>query len=179
MRRIGAALALAAMAMTAVPAEAREDRSRREQRRGRGDRIDAGDVALGALVLGGVLAIVGAGRKRGARAAPPGEPIGSAGGEASVVPTLAIEEMTADDAADACAQAAESRGIKLSRVAQVGTIERVERSGEGWLVDGTISLRDGYRDAGGRAGPFHCTLGTRDVPQVRFQGEPEVLASAL
>ena len=180
MRSFGAALAMAGMVAAAVPAEAREDRSRREHRRDRdrGDKVDAGDVALGALLLGGVLAIAGAGKKKrpagpvdAAYVPPPANAPGSAA-------PLAIEEMSADDAADACGQAAESRGVKIARIAQVGTIGSVQRSGDRWLVSGTIGFRDGYRDAVGRSGRFHCTLGTSDAPQVRFDGEADVVASA-
>lgn len=175
MMRVGAVLAMVGMAVAAVPAEARDERPRREQRRdrNRGDKIDGGDVALGALLLGGVLAIAGAGKKK-----PPVGPIDAAYVPPPAGAPLAVEEMTADDAADACGQAAESRGSRMARIAQVGTIGSVERSGDGWLVSGTVTLRDGYRDAVGRSGRFHCTLGTRDVPQIRFDGEPEVVASA-
>jgi hypothetical protein len=185
MRTVGAALAMVGMMAAAAPAEAREDRPRREAKRERprdrgGDKVDAGDMALGALLLGGVLAIAGAGKKKWTPVGPINaamtEPMG--GGMPGAAPVLAVEEMTADDAADACGQAAESRGVKMARIAQVGTISSVERSGEAWLVSGTIALRDGYRDAVGRPGRFHCTLGTRDAPQVRFDGEPEQLASA-
>ena len=182
MRTIGAVLAMAAMAVAAAPADARDDRPRREHKRdrdrGREDRVDAGDMALGALLLGGVLAIAGAGKKKKAAVPTNAVAVEPLGGTPGAGPVLAIEEMTADDAADACAQAAESRGVRISRIAQVGTISSVERSGERWLVSGTIALRDGYRDAVGRAGRFHCALGTSDAPQVRFDGEPEVMAVA-
>lgn len=182
MRVIGAVLAMTAMAIAAAPVEARDERPRREQKRDRDrnrhreDKVDAGDMALGALLLGGVLAIAGAGKKKpvGPVNAAALDPLGAMG----AAPALAVEEMTADDAADACAQVAESRGVKISRIAQVGTISSVDRSGEGWLVSGTIALRDGYRDAIGRPGRFHCTLGTSEPPRVRFDGEPETLAAA-
>lgn len=169
-RLAGGSLAALAMMGMAAPAAA-GDRPKRHHRHK--DKVDVGDIALGAVLLGGLLALTGSKKKRAEPIAyaPPPEPLP----EAAAGP-IAVEDMTADDAADACAIAAEGQGAKMARIAQVAEVTSVDRSGEKWFVAGTIQLRDGYREARGRSEGFRCSIGSRSVPEVRIAGEPEVAA---
>ena len=175
-RMMGASLAALATAGMAMPAAAHDGRRGKQGRHHRGDKVDAGDIALGAVLLGGLLALSGSKKKRAApiaHDAPPEPAAGVVG-----VPRVAIEEMTADDAADTCAIAAEGQGAKVARIAQVGEVTAVNRSGVQWLVSGTIQLRDGYRQARGRSETFRCSIGERGVPEVRIAGGEVVAAVA-
>jgi hypothetical protein len=167
-RALGGSLAALAMIGMAAPAAA-GDRSRRNHRH---DKVDVGDVALGAVLLGGILAIAGSKKKHVepvAYASPPEPQPENA--------SVAVEDMTADDAADTCAAAAEGQGAKMARIAQVAEVTSVDRSGERWFVAGTIQLRDGYREARGRSEGFRCSIGSRGVPEVRIDGQPELVAA--
>lgn len=168
----GTVLALVAMA---APAEAQRRGGRHHHR---GDRIDGGDFLLGAILAGGLIAITSSANKRErerreaeeARAyeevnAPPPaytpEPNGQPSGYADVT--------DADSAADACAQAAESTGLRFAKIARVGSISAIDPSGPNWFVRGTIELRNDYRSRWDARG-FQCNIAGAGAPTVRIDG---------
>lgn len=179
-RGIGLAAALVASVGLAVPAEAQWRGGGRGWRHHRGGGIDGGDVLLGALLAGGVIAIASAASKANReRPVPPSEPLprdwddvdgpdGSFDGawEGDDVPAAATGE---DAAADACAEAAEAEGRRLARRAVVSEVTDVDRAGTGWFVAGTIELSDGWRDDGA-ARSFRCNLAEGQAPSVRIDG---------
>jgi hypothetical protein len=165
MKVFGGGLAALAMVGLAAPAAAGDRKPRRHHHHGdRGDKVTAGDVAIGALLIGGILALAG-GKSKDVKV----EDISFEPAEA--VPTAApiSAPFTADDATDACAQAAESSGVGLARVVRIGDVSQVDAAGEGWFVKGAVTLRDGYR-----AGlpvtlrGFRCTIAGTGVPSVHF-----------
>lgn len=164
----GAGVALALVAM-AAPAEAQRWGGRHRHH----DRIDGGDVLLGALLAGGIIAIASAAdRERAPREAAEdayAEPPADAPGEPNVQPTNYIDLADADSAADACAQAAESAALRHARIARVGSIDAIDPSGPNWLVRGTIELRNDYRSRGTEHG-FRCNIAGAGVPTVRIDG---------
>ena len=162
MRIAGAGLAAMALVGMAVPAAA-EDRKPRRHHRDRADKVDAGDIALGALLIGGVLAIAASGKKRSGPAdyAPPLDTVAVTGAA-----------LDADGAADVCAQAAETQGTRLARVVRVDRISAVEAADDGWVARGMLVLRDSWRESGdARQRGFRCAVAGGGVPQVTFDGE--------
>jgi hypothetical protein len=181
LRTIGMAAAVAASVGLAVPAEA-QWRGGRPYRHHR-DRIDGGDLLLGALLAGGVIAIASAASNadRQRRAAPPAEPLprewadpdgpdgsfdGADRADDDAAPVAANDE---DVAADTCAEAAEEEGRRIARRATVSAVTDVDRAGQGWFVAGTIALADGYRDAATER-RFRCNLTVGEAPNVRIDG---------
>ncbi|SOB87495.1 hypothetical protein SAMN06297144_2627 [Sphingomonas guangdongensis] len=165
-KRVGSALAVLAMVGLAAPAAADDRKPRRHHHRGdrdRGNKVSAGGIAIGALLIGGVLALAGGKIEDVEVADIDDEPAEVPA--AIPVPTPFSEE----EATDACAQAAESSGGALARVVRIGEVTQVDAAGEGWIVKGNVSLRDGYR-----AGlpvttrGFRCTIAGTGVPSVRF-----------
>ena len=75
--KMSAAIALAAMSISAVPAEAQWHGPPRH--RGH-DHVDGGDVLLGALLAGGLFAILSSGKHKDS--APPPAPIGAVDNQA-------------------------------------------------------------------------------------------------
>ena len=189
-RSIGLVAALVASVGMAVPAQAQWRGGYRPYRHH--DRIDGGDVLLGAVLAGGVIAVAtaasNANRQRQALPAP--EPLpqqwddrdGQHGSfddgddfgddDVPVAPDdedRAVASTGEDQAADACAAAAEAEGRRLARRAVVSEVTDVDRAGNGWFVAGTIELSDGYRDEGsGRS--FRCNLAGGQAPSVRIDG---------
>jgi hypothetical protein len=62
---------------------------------------------------------------------------------------------TEDQAVDACANAAEGKG---GRTASVRDIDRVNRSSDGWDVEGIVEQRDGWRDRAADRHRFTCSV---------------------
>lgn len=122
-------LAAAALLVTsaAAPADAR-----RYRHWDRNDGIDAGDVILGAIIIGGIAAIASAASKS---SRDNGTILG--GGDRG--------RNTESAAVDACASAAEDRARRSGRDARVGEIGGVERDGDRFRVRGSI-------DYGGNGG---------------------------
>ncbi|WP_448658488.1 hypothetical protein ACPVPU_13555 [Sphingomonas sp. CJ99] len=199
MMRFGGGMAAAlAVASMAAPAEARDWRGRGGwgHDRHRGDRIDGGDVLLGALLAGGAIAVASAiSRPRQPqpvyRDAPPPPPrpdydnrdYSDEGGYAddgyADVPQGPYGDRTpggfaggdADAATDACATAAEAEGRGFARVAQVQSIDAVDPDNRGgWYVAGTLGLRDGYQGGSTRSYRFRCMMPGDGQPNVRIDG---------
>lgn len=137
---IGAAVLASSILVAISPAEARH---RRHWDR---DRVDAGDVIAGIVLIGAIAAIAGSGnkakerRERDAdfRTDPPrrdddyrGAPEPQAGGQ-WVPGGNSLESR----AVDACSWAAEG---SLGDEARVGQIDGVNRDGDGWRVTGSVA----------------------------------------
>lgn len=186
------AAAVAMMGMAATPAEAqRYGRGRHHH----GDRVDGGDVLLGAILAGGLIALVSAASKSsrdradapppadydrdapppaddGADAPPPPGDDGAApppGGDYSGGGAGAGGGE--DAAVDACAAAAEDEGRNHAPIARVTKIGQVDPArGGGYYVNGTIELAQGYRDASPVSHGFRCSALGTGAPRVVIDG---------
>jgi hypothetical protein len=157
-----AALAAAMLATSVTPAMAqgypggypgggygngwgRGDGGYRQHRRHNG--VSAGDVIAGVAILGVIAAIASSGSKRNR-----GNNDGYRGG---------INDE--NQAADACAAAAERRG------GQVTGVDNVYRTRDGYSVRGTLSSRGGYDRYGQQR--FACEVRYGAVESVRIDGD--------
>lgn len=77
---------------------------------------------------------------------------------------------TEDQAIDACAVAAENQGRQYAGSARVTDIADVDRDTRGWVVEGSVELRDGYRDARPREERFRCAVTFQGLRDVRIAG---------
>jgi hypothetical protein len=172
----------------AVPAEA-QWRGRYPHRHR--DRIDGGDLLLGAILAGGIIALASSAdkarrdRERDEDAPPPpaadapvekpGPYVGpeapegaaSDGDDGAGSPVDVSDE---DSAVDSCAAAAEDQARAIARLARVTTIGDVRASGNGWTVRGTIELSESYRQTAARRG-FTCSVAQGGAPNVRIDGD--------
>ena len=166
--------AATAMAVSATPAMAK---------RGHHDNgISAGEVIAGAVVLGGLAAILSSGKKdrynhsydRGYR----GDRYGynNYGHNQRIRPRKAVNK---------CVRQAERRASQWGR-ADVTDIRKVERTRYGYKIKGRIAVRNNYRNRGYderyyrngydrdhrnyNTGKFTCYVDGRRVSDVRFRG---------
>lgn len=172
-----AATALLATSLTAVPAQAERHGSRH---RGGNDRINGGDVLLGAVLAGGLFAILsGAGKKK----SPPVEDVATE----DVTPTpiigpeegnriVSIARSDEEAAVDACVSSAESEGRRYARVAKIDKVTIVDAVASDWIIRGSLGLRDDYRVPASDHRDFTCRVGERGVEQVTIEG-PAVAAN--
>ncbi|MCW3836289.1 hypothetical protein ACFQ1E_11320 [Sphingomonas canadensis] len=185
----GVAIAAVTMVAVASPAEAQRWGGRHRHH----DRVDGGDLLLGALLAGGLIAVISSADKaernrRDAenydyppppRPAPPPPawlPNSNAPADGYDAPPAdygtpsgGYAIANADDAADACAGAALSEGQRLARVASIGAIDAVDPVSGGWSVRGSILLREDYRKRGTER-PFTCSISGSAAPSVRIEG---------
>jgi hypothetical protein len=77
---------------------------------------------------------------------------------------------TEDQAVDACSLAAENQGRQYADNARVMDIVDVDRDARGWVVSGTVELRDGYRDASTAEQRFRCAVTFQGLRDVRIDG---------
>lgn len=176
--KVAAATAAVAMTVSAVPAWAGPGWHGHGRHH---DRIDGGDVLLGALLAGGIIAIASAASTpraapadpyRDALPPPPAGPDGEDGGAPRYYDPYgtrgdgAAGSIGESAAVDRCASVAEAEGSHLARIARVGAIDSVDASEDGYRVRGTIELRDDWRSAPAYRG-FSCAVGG-DGPHVRF-----------
>ena len=173
--KTSAIVALAAMSIGTVPAEAQWHGPRH---RGH-DHVDGGDVLLGALLAGGLFAILSSGKHK--EPAPAPEPIGAVDDQAPPVvtgpegdsgngappPTRTDEEA----AVDACVASAESEGRRYARIAKIDKVTIVDAVASDWLVRGTLGLRDDYRTSATDHRDFTCRVGEHGVEQVTIDGK--------
>jgi hypothetical protein len=136
------------------------------------DRVDAGDVIGAIAVIGVIAAIASAGSKknrdRSERADRDDYP--SRRDDRGVSSTKRIT--SEDDAAYACADAAEVRGGDGARVRD---ITDVRKAGDGWDVDGKITQRSSWKDRDGEAKNFSCRVRFGSVEDVRIEGDKVAL----
>ena len=174
-----ATTALVALSLTSVPAQAERHGPRH---RGGHDRVDGGDVLLGAVLAGGLFAILsGVGKKK---TAPPPEDVAM---EEDVAPTpvigpeegnrtVSIARTDEEAAVDACVSSAESEGRRYARIAKIDKVTIVDAVASDWIVRGTLGLRDDYRATASEHRDFTCRVGERGVEQVTIEG-PVVAAN--
>jgi hypothetical protein len=171
--KAGATLAVVAMAMTAVPADAQWHGPQRHHDH---DHVDGGDVLLGALLAGGLFAILSSAKHHDApppevaaddQAPPP--PAGDAGPDGHPAPPP--QARTDEEAAvDACVASAESEGRRYARIAKIDKVSIVDAVASDWIVRGTLGLRDDYRAPATDHRDFTCRVGERGVEQVTIDG---------
>lgn len=159
--KAGAALGVLAMAMSVVPAEAQwHGRERHHDH----DRVDGGDVLLGALLAGGLFAILSSAKHHDA---PPPE----VAADDQPPPPPPPQARTDEEAAvDACVASAESEGRRYARVARIDKVTIVDAVASDWIVRGTLGLRDDYRTPATDHRDFTCRVGERGVEQVTIDG---------
>ncbi|MDB5704483.1 MAG: hypothetical protein JWN66_1599 [Sphingomonas bacterium] len=171
--KTSAAMALAAMSLSAVPVQAQ---SHGPRHRGGHDRIDGGDVLLGAVLAGGLFALLSSGKKHES-APPPEEAVVENGGPAADVGpdggnrTLSVARSDEEAAVDACVSSAESEGRRYARIAKIDKVTIVDAVASDWIVRGTLALRDDYRSAASDHRDFSCRVGERGVEQVTIDGD--------
>lgn len=173
--KASAIMALAAMSIATVPAEAQWHGPRH---RGH-DHVDGGDVLLGALLAGGLFAILSSGKHK--EPAPAPEPIDAAddqppppaaigpdtGGATSAPPRARTDE---EAAVDACVASAESEGRRYARISKIDKVTIVDAVASDWIVRGTLGLRDDYRASVTDHRDFTCRVGEGGVEQVTVGG---------
>lgn len=168
--KIGASGAVAAMLLGAVPAGAQWHGPRHR----RHDRIDGGDVLLGAVLAGGLFALLSSARHHDTppppvEDAPPPRPILQPSGDGAA-PAGRRVESDQDAAVDACVSSAESEGRHYARIAKIDTVSGVDPDGTGWVVRGTLVLREDYRQSHGDRRGFSCRVGDKGVEGVMVDG---------
>lgn len=168
---MGAAAAVLATVSMAMPADAQWRGKYRHR-----DRVDGGDMLLGAVIAGGLIALIsGAEKSRRERerydTPPPPSRDRLPPREQAPEPDYdgPVEVSDEDSAVDACAMAAEDEGRGMARIAQVTEVTAVDAVRNGWTVRGTVELSDGYR--GQRRGyGFSCSVATHGAARVRIAG---------
>jgi hypothetical protein len=140
------------------------------RRRHHRDRVDAGDVIAGIAVIGVIAAIASsASKKKQQRQAGGGYPprdIGRDDGRS----TGRINSET--EAVDACAMAAEERG---GNTASVRDISQVDKTNDGWDIEGVIEERDNWRDRSGERRRFTCSVRYGNVDHVYIDTDSAAL----
>ena len=174
--KAGAALAVAAIGMSAVPVEAQWHGPPRHHDH---DHVDGGDVLLGALLAGGLFAILSSAKHHDAPPPedmaddqpppPPPPPSADAGPDrhAALPPHARTDE---EAAVDACVASAESEGRRYARIAKIDKVTIVDAVSSDWIVRGTLGLRDDYRTPATDHRDFTCRVGERGVEQVTIDG---------
>ncbi|HSI18659.1 MAG TPA: hypothetical protein VK980_12870 [Sphingomonas sp.] len=79
-------------------------------------------------------------------------------------------ESDQDAAIDACVSSDESEGRHYARIAKIDTVNGVDPDGAGWVVRGTLVLRDDYRQSRGDRRDFGCRVGDKGVEGVMVDG---------
>jgi hypothetical protein len=178
----GLTAAIAVLGM-AVPAEAQ----RRGDGRGNGgrghhhrqnDKIDVGGALLGAVLIGGIIALTSSDKKRRARAEVyETEYDASQPDSGSPVPDMPAPNAAEydglydmDAAADRCASEAETLGQNYARLSRVSSVGSTTWNGKSWVVKGKVELADSYTDDPKRTAKFRCALRAGSAPQVTFEG---------
>lgn len=73
-------------------------------------------------------------------------------------------------AVDVCAVSAERQAREHAESARVVDIVDVDREARGWVIEGTVELRDGYRDAAREEARFRCAVTFAGLSDVRIDG---------
>jgi hypothetical protein len=172
--KAGAALAVAAMSMNAVPAEAQWHGPPRHHDH---DHVDGGDVLLGALLAGGLFAILSSARHHDAPPPegaaddqpPPPPPPADAGPDGRTAPPPQART-DGEAAVVACVASAEVVGRGYARIAKIDKVTIVDAVASDWIVRGTLALRDGYGVPATDFRGFTCRVGEKGVEQVSIDG---------
>lgn len=136
-RRATTAITLAVLLGTAAsPAMADRGRHYRPyHHHHRGGDSDGFGTFLGIAALIGAVAIVASSAEKNARA------------ERDRAPDRSDWSDAEDRAVDDCALAAREEAERQARHADIASIGEVRSAPDGWNVDGTVELRENYRDA--------------------------------
>jgi hypothetical protein len=120
------------------------------------DRVDAGDVIAGVAIIGVIAAIASSSSKskRDRRDDRANRNDSARAGQ---------DIVSEDQAVNACANAAEQQG---GETASVRDIVAVDRTKDGWDVEGTIEQRDSWRDKSADRRRFTCSVRFGDVNHV-------------
>jgi hypothetical protein len=120
------------------------------------DRVDAGDVIAGIAIIGVIAAIASSSSKskRDRRSDRVDRDNDRRTGS---------DIVSEDQAVNACATAAERQG---GETASVRDILAVDRTKDGWDVEGTIEQRDGWRDKSADRRRFTCSVRFGDIDNV-------------
>lgn len=190
LRALGGTAAILAVSAMAVPAEAQSRRHGPRHHHHRGDKVDAGGLILGALLIGGLVAATSADRKKRAREAayfedyeaPPvdagtldgGPAVAPGGSPVADIPAPNSAEYDGlydeDAAADRCAVAAETEAQQFARLARVTTITDNLWNGRSWVIKGRVELAESYNDAARPSHKFRCALRAGREPVVAIEG---------
>jgi len=186
----GTAAAIAALSM-AVPAAAQDRRGGDRGHHGRHhrdhDKVDAGGFVLGALLVGGIVALANGEKKRRERNAEKYEADYEASLPAEDEPlpvegSAPVPEMPAPNAdeydglydteaaTDRCASEAETVGQNYAKLARVASVNSQLWNGKSWVIKGKIELADGHDDTARRIFKFRCALKAGSAPQISIPG---------
>jgi hypothetical protein len=182
----GGMAAVLAMTSLAIPAEAQSRGDRRgthgrHHHRGN-DKIDAGDVIVGALVLGGIAALIGGEKKRREKQAiyqadyetdEAGNPLPGS----SPVPEVPAPDAAEYDglydmeaAADRCASEAEAQAQNYARLSRVTAVTSTTYSFGKWIVKGKAEFAEDDNGADARTQRWRCSLKAGQQPSISFEG---------
>jgi hypothetical protein len=182
-RMIGGSSAAAAALVMALPVQAQhrggDHRPRHEHR----DRVDAGGLVLGALFVGGVIALANGEKKRRERLAtymedyeapPEGEPVPPGMSPVADIPAPYADEYDGlydpEAAQERCAAAAETEAKAFARLARVTSVSGYTWNGKSWVVKGRLELADGYADTARSTFKFRCALRAGREPVISIAG---------
>lgn len=193
-KALGGAAAALAVATMAVPAQAQDrrsggrDRDRHHHHHRDTDKVDGGGLVLGALLVGGLVALASGEKKRREKAAAAYEAdyeaaLPADGGAAVPVEGSApVPDMPAPYAAeydglydmeaatDRCASEAETFGQQFARMARVSSISSQVWNGKSFVIKGKLELAEGYADPGKLSRKFRCGLRAGSEPAITIEG---------
>jgi hypothetical protein len=130
-----------------------------------------GGFLLGAIVVG---AIASASKKaKQARTEPQDGRYPDSDNRTQSSSTSRGDIASEDQAVDACANAAEGKG---GRTSSVRGIDRVDRSSDGWDVEGVIEKREGWRDSKAEKHRFTCSVRYGAIDSVYIESGRVALA---
>lgn len=144
-KMLGAGAAVAALATMAVPAQARDYYGRDHGR----DGISAGEVIAGAVILGGIAAILSSGNNRNNSY----ETYDNRSGDDRYdrydrdQGNYYNGNSGSRSAINQCVRGVENYSVRYNR-SKVTEIQGIERTRDGYRVSGNVVVREGYRDRG-------------------------------
>ncbi|WP_157073673.1 hypothetical protein [Sphingomonas soli] len=162
----GITAALAVLSMT-VPAQAQDRRwqgrgDHKRHHRG-GDRIDAGDLLIGAVLLGGILALTSGSKKRQRTEADYDAPYAPDADQYDGV-------YDPEAAGERCGAEAGIQGGDYARFSRLESVGSTNWNGRSWVVKGRVELSDDDDQRTVRTASFRCTLRAGSAPVVTFEG---------
>lgn len=96
---------------------------------------------------------------------------GAARSEQQSDPALSVEDREAETMTDACAIAARDEAERDGGYAEVRQMETPRESRNGFIIDGDVEARSGWRAQDGQVRHFSCTIANGRVEDVYFQRE--------
>lgn len=169
LKATGGGLAAIAMLGLVVPAQAQDRRGHgggRDHGRGHhrgGDKIDAGDVLLGAVLLGGILALSSGKKKHERSEADYGAPYAPDADQYDGV-------YDTDFAGERCGEQAGIDGGNYARFSRFQSISSTSWNGRSWVIKGRVELSDDEDQRTIRTAKFRCALRAGGEPSVTFEG---------